>query len=163
MEWLYLMWEKKKIYWALVPHIFDQATDLGTIWAYYETYQQYKNHTDKGDWSFNPRWFIIFGLFIIIFQRFMSMTVIYFMTNNPTAALLQFVDLLMVKAIWVNYDLGLKQPCNPQRYIELLVKYLLIIYFCIYFVSISDVFLYKISINKCPKITRKQHLKRLPK
>ena len=129
------MWEKKKIYWSLVPHIFDQATDLGTIWAYYETYNDYKNDPDKDDWTFNPLWFIIFGLFIIIFQRFMSMTVIYFMTNNAKAALLQFVDLLMVKAIWVNYDLGLKEPCNPQRYIELLVKY-----FCIYFVSVSDLF-----------------------
>ena len=138
MEWLKLMWQKKKIYWSLLPHIFDQATDFGTIWAYYETYQTYQNDPDKDNWTFNPRWFVIFGLFIIIFQRFMSMTVIYFMTNNHKAALLQFVDLLMIKAIWVNYDLGLTEPCNPQRYIGILVKYFLNTNsFCIYCVSVN--------------------------
>ena len=48
------------------------------------------------------------------------------MTHNIKAALLQFVDLLIVKAVWVNYTLGLDEPCNPQRYIELLVKYIYI-------------------------------------
>ncbi len=45
------------------------------------------------------------------------------MTHNPKAAILQFFDVLMVKAVWVNYMLQLDEPCNPQRYIELLVQY----------------------------------------
>ena len=120
---------KKENFRSIVPHIFDQATDLGTVWAYYEE-GKYDNDTNKDNWSFNPVWFVIFGLFIIIFQRVVSTVVIYSMTNNSKAALLQLVDLLMIKAIWVNYDLDLTEPCNPQRYLELLVKY---IYFVFYF------------------------------
>ena len=111
------MWHKKKIYWALIPHIFDQATDLGTILVYYQEWKE-----GRGDRTVNPYWFFVFGLFIIIFQRVISTITIYFMTHNIKAALLQFIDLLIVKAVWVNYTLGLEEPCNPQRYLELLVN-----------------------------------------
>ena len=118
-EWATSVWIKKKIYWAIIPHIFDQATDLGAILAYYQAWKE-----DKGDQSFKPFWFFFFGLFIIIFQRIISTITIYVMTHNYKAALLQFLDILMVKAVWVNYQLGLKTPCNPQRYIQLLVRFI---------------------------------------
>ena len=113
------MWHKKKIYWSVLPHIADQATDLGTIFVYYEAWKEYDDKDDRGT---NPFWFFFFGLFIIIFQRIVSTITMYVVTHNPTSAALQFVDLLIVKAIWVNYTLGLEEPCNPQRYIEILVK-----------------------------------------
>ena len=63
----------------------------------------------------------MFGLFIIGFQRIVSSITIYFMTHNIKSTALQFIDLLIIKAIWVNYILDLEEPGNPQRYIELLV------------------------------------------
>eukprot|EP01083_Nonionella_stella_P043393 117059_1 len=107
---------KKKIYWAVLPHIIDQASDLGVILEYHA---EWKAPGRSG--SVNPMYFFYFALFIVIFQRLASSTTIYFMTNgNLTAVFLQFVDLLIVKAVYINYRLGLDEPCNPQRYIALL-------------------------------------------
>ena len=94
------------------------------MFIYYQAWVDYQQLTqqEKEERTVNPFWFFIFGLFIIFFQRIVSTVTIYFMTNNYKVALLQFIDLLIVKAIWVNYALGVEDPCNPQRYIELLVK-----------------------------------------
>ena len=124
-DWCKSMWHKKKIYWAILPHVFDQATDLGIIAVYYDAWRDYQDLTNeqREERTVNPFWFFLFGLIIIGFQRVVSSITIYFMTHNIKAAALQFLDLLIVKAIWVNYVLGLKESCNPQRYIESLVKY----------------------------------------
>ena len=124
-SWCLSIWQKKKIYWSVLPHVFDQATDLGTIFVYYQSWTQYQklSQQQRQERSVNPVWFFIFGLIIIGFQRIISTVTIYFMTHSIKVALLQLVDLLIVKAIWVNYVLGLEEPCNPQRYIEPLVMY----------------------------------------
>ena len=38
--WLKSLWCKKKVYISIVPHLFDQATDLGVIYTYYEIWQK---------------------------------------------------------------------------------------------------------------------------
>eukprot|EP01083_Nonionella_stella_P152568 489251_1 len=118
-DWLKSIWHKKKIYWAIIPHIFDQATDAGVIYEYHTAWTQY-DESDANEKNVNPYWFFVFGIAIIVLQRVISTITIYAMTHNPRAAVLQFFDLLMVKAIWINYVFGLDEPCNPQRYIELL-------------------------------------------
>ena len=48
--WLKSLWTKKKIYISIVPHIFDQATDAGVIYTYYEIWSnpdQYKNENQS--------------------------------------------------------------------------------------------------------------------
>eukprot|EP01083_Nonionella_stella_P066966 176780_1 len=119
-DWLKSLWHKKKIYWAIIPHIFDQATDAGVIYEYHTAWTQYDESSTANENTVNPFWFFVFGIAIIILQRLISTITIYAMTHNPRAAVLQFFDLLMVKAIWINYVFGLDEPCNPQRYIELL-------------------------------------------
>eukprot|EP01084_Bolivina_argentea_P032722 60588_1 len=103
-------WSKKKIFLAVIPHLVDQATDIGTIWTYYDSYQQNKA----------SQWFFITGIFIIMFQRVVSSATIYFITRSWRSTLLQMVDLLMVKAIYINYYFNLKEPGNPQRYLSIL-------------------------------------------
>ncbi len=87
----------------------------------YQYYDEYINYDEALGTAVNPFWFLLFGIFIIVFQRIISTITIYTMTHNPKAAMMQFIDVLMVKAVWVNYVLHLDEPCNPQRYIELLV------------------------------------------
>eukprot|EP01083_Nonionella_stella_P066967 176781_1 len=118
-DWLKSIWHKKKIYWAVIPHIFDQATDAGVIYEYHTAWIKYSASTANEN-AIDPYWFFVFGIAIVIFQRLISTITIYAMTHNPRAAVLQLFDLLMIKAIWINYVLGLDEPCNPQRYIELL-------------------------------------------
>eukprot|EP01084_Bolivina_argentea_P054424 99808_1 len=120
--WFKSLWLKKKIYWALVPHIFDQATDIGTLLVYQEAWNNYKqlSQQEQDQKALNPYWWFVLGICIIIFQKVISTITILFMLRNPVAALLQFVDLLMVKAVYINYKLGLNQPGNAQRYLALL-------------------------------------------
>merc|ERR1712241_788523 len=110
------MWRMKSVYFSILPHVFDQATDIGTIIEYYEEWQNPK-YTDS---STRPFWFFAVALFILIFQRILSSVIILYLTRNWRSALYQFCDVLMVKAIWINYKLKLDQPCNPQRFISIL-------------------------------------------
>eukprot|EP01084_Bolivina_argentea_P265811 450687_1 len=117
-EWGKSVWQKNQIYIALIPHIMDQATDLGVILEYYRKWQQYDHVTNHK--VVNPMWLLFISIFIVLFQRIISTATMYLMTYSITDAALQFVDLLMVKAIWVNYSCGLNEPGNPQRFIALL-------------------------------------------
>ena len=119
------------IYWALVPYILNQAASLGAVVVYHEAWQEYKQLSDqeREQRAMNPYLFFVFGLFFILFQRFISSITMYFMLLDWKAACFQFLDVLMVRAIRINYDLDLKEPCNPQRYISILVRYN--IYICI--------------------------------
>ena len=121
--WAKSVWRKKKIYGAVLPHIFDQATDIGVIAEYYAAWQQY----EQGDSNIEeddtrPFWFFAASLGIVVFQRVVSTATIFHLTRSPLSALYQFLDVLLIKAVWVNYRLGLDKPCNPQRYIELMVS-----------------------------------------
>ena len=48
--WLKSIWTKKKIYFSIVPHLFDQATDAGVIYTYYQIWSnphQYQNENQS--------------------------------------------------------------------------------------------------------------------
>ena len=122
--WFKSIWTKKKIYFAALPHIFDQATDIGVILEYYNEWRQPSNPNSLT----NPMWFFFASVFFVCLQRIISSAVIYSLTKSVKATLFQFMDVLLLKAIWVNYKLGLDAPCNPQRYIELLVEYIYSVY-----------------------------------
>ena len=118
-EWGKSMWHQKKIYGSIFPHIFDQATDIGVILEYY---QQWQHQSIDDDAETNPMWFFFVSVFIVLVQRIVSTSTIYALTKRPLLAFYQLFDLLMVRAVWINHKLGLTKPCNPQRYIELLVE-----------------------------------------
>ena len=117
--WGESMWRQKKIYWSIFPHIFDQATDIGVILEYYERWQLSIENKEE-ETATNPMWFFFVSLFIVLLQRVVSTATIYALTKRMDLAFYQAVDLLMVRAVWVNHKLKLTKPCNPQRYIELL-------------------------------------------
>eukprot|EP01083_Nonionella_stella_P205184 747431_1 len=104
------MWKTKKIYWALIPHIFDQATDIGVTIEYYNAYH-------NGTTSIH---FFILSIIFIALQRILSSIGISKLTKSPSAAVLQLFDLALLRALWVNHVLGLTEPCVAQRYIEFL-------------------------------------------
>eukprot|EP01084_Bolivina_argentea_P309848 536000_1 len=115
--WAKSIWQKKKIYWSILPHVADQATDFGVIITYYE---QWNNH-DGESVAINPFWLFTVSIAIIIIHKVVSTASVYALTGgNIKASILQVMDLLLIRAIWINYRLNLTEPCNPQRYIELL-------------------------------------------
>jgi len=113
---------KYRMYLVLLPHVFDQATDLGAIFEFVEATALYNEKSeDEKRGTFDPTWFLRASVFVFVFQRVFSSFIIFFMTNkNWRASLLQVFDLLILRAIWVNYALDLEKPCNPQLFIELL-------------------------------------------
>eukprot|EP01084_Bolivina_argentea_P189660 326125_1 len=116
-EWFHLLSEKRKVYLSLIPHIFDQATDYGVVYTYYSIWQEHED-SEMGD--ANPKYFFYASLFVIIFHRAISSVAIYRLTQSWKDVILQSFDILMVKAIWLNYKLDKKEPVNPQRYLQIL-------------------------------------------
>ena len=122
---MYSVWHKISIYWAAMTAILDQGTDWGAIYYYWSEWQIYKDldPDEREERAANPYYFFLFGITIIAVQKVVSSATIYFFNRDCKSALLQFFDLLIMKAVYINYKLDLDEPCNAQRYIELLVKY----------------------------------------
>ena len=131
--WASLFWTKKKIYWSLLPHFFDQATDLGVILEFNRYNQQ---DIDIGINTFYLLWT---SIGVLILHRIISSVAIYSLTRNKMDALLQTMDLLTVKCVWLSHVLGKNEAINPQRYLQILeaiFEVRLNYYFCAYRVFI---------------------------
>eukprot|EP01084_Bolivina_argentea_P078604 142649_1 len=117
--WAKSLWSKKSIYISVVPHLFDQATDIGVLYTYYEIWQKpsiYKEENEKIKMS------AIFysSIAVIILHKIISCGAIYGLTKRISDVFLQFIDVMMVKAIYVNYKLNTDQPGAAQRYLQIL-------------------------------------------
>eukprot|EP01084_Bolivina_argentea_P122265 216670_1 len=117
--WVKSLWTKKSIYFSIIPHLFDQATDLGVVYKYYEIWKdpgQYENIHN----TVNIKAIFFASIGIIILSKIISCGAIFVLTRKCTNVLLQFFDLMMVKAIYLNYKLDTNEPGNAQRYLQIL-------------------------------------------
>eukprot|EP01084_Bolivina_argentea_P128794 227580_1 len=110
--WGKLLWKKKKVYFQLVPHLFDQASDFGVLVEYW-----YLRNQNIG---INTLYLFAVSVSIIIFHRIISSIAIYRLTNNKLYTICQLFDLLMVQCVWTNYQLNTEEPSNSQRYLQIL-------------------------------------------
>eukprot|EP01084_Bolivina_argentea_P005123 9678_1 len=113
-QWYQLLWKKKKVYLQLIPHFFDQATDLGVIIEYWHL------RNDADVIGINTMYLFVVSVCVIILHRIISSFAIYRLTNNKSFILYQIFDVLMVKCIWTNYQLDTDEPSNSQRYLQTL-------------------------------------------
>ena len=115
IQWLLLTWNKKRLYLCIIPHLFDQATDIAVIIEYYQLRNDI-NISNKIDTIY-----LFWGsIIIIIVSRIISAIAVSKMTHNCCDFILGILDLTMFKAIYVGYILDRKSPTNIQRYIGLL-------------------------------------------
>eukprot|EP01084_Bolivina_argentea_P017570 32806_1 len=117
--WGKSLWTKKKIYISIVPHLFDQATDLGVIYTYYTIWNypdQYKQENER----IQMKAIFYSSIAVIIMHKTISCGAIYALTKNMFDVFLQFIDFMMIKAIYLNYKLDTKEPGNAQRYLQIL-------------------------------------------
>eukprot|EP01084_Bolivina_argentea_P301829 520831_1 len=117
MNWRKSLWTKKSIYFAVVPHIFDQASDIGVLWTYYELW---KDNTQSQYTDINGAYLFFSSLAVIIVHKIISTAVVYSITGSVLDILLQILDLMLVKAVYVNYKLETNEPGNAQRLLQLL-------------------------------------------
>eukprot|EP01083_Nonionella_stella_P008967 25991_1 len=112
-SWGKSLWKKKKVYGQLIPHFFDQATDLGVIFEYW-------NLREEEDIGIKTMYLFGTSIFVIALHRIISSLAIYHLTKKPLDMLFQMLDLMMVRCIWTNYKLDLDEPSNSQRYLQIL-------------------------------------------
>ena len=117
--WLKTLWKKKSIYISIIPHLFDQATDLGVIYKYYEIWQR-PEQFPKENAAIEIQYIFFASIFVIILHKVISCGAIYALTRKCTNVFLQFLDLMMVKAIYLNYKFATDEPGNAQRYLQIL-------------------------------------------
>eukprot|EP01084_Bolivina_argentea_P129564 228810_1 len=115
-HWFMLVKEKNSVYLSALPHIFDQATDYGVLVEYYELWQNEGEHYG----ALNTKYLFLASVFVIIFHRLISAGAFYALTRRCGDVVLQLFDILIFRTIFINYQLGRKEPCNPQRYLQIL-------------------------------------------
>eukprot|EP01083_Nonionella_stella_P083750 231635_1 len=62
----------------------------------------------------------VVSICVIIVHRIISSFAIYRLTKNKGFMLYQLFDLLMIRCVWTNYQLGTNEPSNQQRYLQIL-------------------------------------------
>eukprot|EP01083_Nonionella_stella_P066675 175808_1 len=110
------LWIKKSIYFSLIPHLFDQGTDFGVIWTYYAAMRQHHG----SDTSINYVAIFWCSITVIAIHKVISCSVIYALTESICSVILQFFDLMMVKAIYSNYKSKTNEPGNSQKLLQIL-------------------------------------------
>ena len=121
------LWKKKKCFFPFLSHIFDQATDLGVILGLIEMAKlEWKDKIDCD--GINTIYLSVASVFVFVFYRIVSSVAIYYgikqTANQKTSkralifAVGQLLDLMLFRAIWVNYKLNLDAPCSPQKWLQ---------------------------------------------
>eukprot|EP01084_Bolivina_argentea_P042762 78832_1 len=112
--WGKSLWKMKKVYISIVPHIFDQATDIGVLFQYYALWK------DDNFTIIEAQYWFFMGIFVIALHKLISCISIFLLFKNWKDVLYQLFDVLMVKAIYANYKLGMDEPSSGQRYLQVL-------------------------------------------
>eukprot|EP01084_Bolivina_argentea_P005911 11172_1 len=73
--WAKSVWKKKSVYFQLIPHFFDQATDFGVIFEYWRL----RNDKELG---INTMYLFVISIFVIVLHRIVSSLAIYRLTKK---------------------------------------------------------------------------------
>ena len=113
---LVLAWQKKRCFFPVLAHIFDQMTDFGVIIEFYQIWQK----TDKDNYCAGVNIFVLFVLSVLAFcvYRIYSAFQVGLRLQSWKDGLLQFFDLKLFHAVWINYQSKSDAPSNPQKWIQ---------------------------------------------
>ena len=117
--------KKRSCYFPFMTHIFDQSTDIGVIVEFYLLWQfeeRYKSNHDGGDPCPGINGFYIFlcSCVSLFAYRIISSILVGLRTKSFFRGFLQFWDLLLFHALYINYKTHSTQPSNPQKWLQML-------------------------------------------
>eukprot|EP01083_Nonionella_stella_P070868 189892_1 len=115
-HWGKLIYKKKKVYFSILPHIFDQATDVGVILQYH-WYMKNDPHMQS---NINIKYWFYLSISILCIHRIVSCLAVWMNTRNLCNVLLQSLDLLIMRCIWTNYTLNTTERSTLQRLLEII-------------------------------------------
>ena len=120
------IWKKKSCYLPCVTHLIDQATDIAVIFEFYELYQ-FENipnpNGTKNDCSgVDGAQLLLLSCFALIFYRVVSCIWIYRITKSLFHTSLQFLDLKIYQALYINFisQHNDGKPNTAQKYLQIL-------------------------------------------
>ena len=94
--------------------IFDQGSDIGFIFGMWKPTSKEYNCVE-----FNPTILFILSLTFFLFYRLITGIVVYYNTQNIWFAIGQILfEYMFYRAIWVNYIMKCKTPCDPQTWLQ---------------------------------------------
>eukprot|EP01083_Nonionella_stella_P149589 475360_1 len=112
-----LLYAKKRMYGPVFVHIFDTASDIGVLIQWYQEAIRETN-TDYDVPHLDMMYMFAVSLSALIVYRIVSSVWIYRLTGKISWVFLQLLDLLLFKAIYVNWKLNRNKPSNPQKYLQ---------------------------------------------
>eukprot|EP01083_Nonionella_stella_P224632 799474_1 len=118
--WSQDVYKRRRCYIPIITHLLDQVTDFAVVIEFGQLaqLQQAPNKTSRPDCG-GLNMSILFGLsiFVLLFYRAISSLLIFQSTKSLWRMLLQFLDLELFRALYVNYLCDKNEPCSPQRWI----------------------------------------------
>ena len=117
-RWMKYTYYYKKCYAATITHFIDQVTDIAVIIEFYNLWQlELKNGSDYCP-VINGRYLFIASICSLLLYRIVAAISIFRQTRQWHRILIQFFDLELFRALYVNYISRSDDPCNPQRWIQ---------------------------------------------
>eukprot|EP01083_Nonionella_stella_P208417 756362_1 len=112
--WSQDVYKRRRCYIPIITHLLDQVTDFAVVIQFRELAMA-KTSNDCGGLNM----WDLFGLsiFVLLFYRIISSFLIFQSTKSLQRMMLQFVDLELFRALYVNYLCDKNEPCSPQRWI----------------------------------------------
>eukprot|EP01083_Nonionella_stella_P190303 704809_1 len=118
--WLKSLWQKKKLYLTVIPHLFDQATDLGVLFTYYALWNNSCTEPECTSSVIKPQYWFFASIFVISLHKIVSCVAVYLLSRSCMDVIYQFFDVLIIRAIYTNYKLNTNEPSSAQRYLQIL-------------------------------------------
>eukprot|EP01083_Nonionella_stella_P017733 49668_1 len=122
--WIKDIWRRKKCYLEMFPYIFDQATDIGVIIAFYSISVAQQNDSDIcSDLNMTAAFWVSAGIMAV--YRIVSSVQIFVYTKSYRQLLFQLLDIEFLHALMVNYKSKksrncVNDPCQPQQWISMM-------------------------------------------
>ena len=111
---------KKKCYFPIITQIIDEATDIAVVIQFYKIYE-YETKYNQNCPSVSGKFLFFLSLSSLMLYRIVSCIWVYNVTGGKWFdTSLQFFDLKLYHALYINFLLHKKEPNNPQRYLQLL-------------------------------------------
>ena len=117
--------KKRSCYFPFITHIFDQSTDIGVIvefyllWRYESRYKKDHDGEDPCE-DINGLFVFLAACGALFAYRIVSCILVSLRTKSKKRAFLQFWDLLLFHALYINYKTKSDTPSNPQKWLQML-------------------------------------------
>ena len=118
--------KKKSCYFPCITHLIDQSTDVAVIFEFYQLYVfesiPNPNGTKNDCGGVNAEQLLIISCVAFLFYRIISCIWIYNITRSIFHTILQFFDLKIYHALYINFisEYNDGNPNTAQKYIQIL-------------------------------------------